>query len=1722
MPRPIVLIIFDLQICGMRYLHFIIFLLFTGIGGFAQPQGGSQYYYFGNKKILLKQSTERIYLRLPPGEVLTVKQLLKTNFQMSEKVFSTLADDRFMVIRLSEDNKAGIQKEVFSYLEGSNKAEIVRMAFTANDGKDVVVDERFYVKLKSHVTVSALQAFMAQQHCEMDQQYQYDARTYLIKATAANDFDGLRMANKFYESGLFEYSEPDFRTLDMLHEVPPATDPLYNRQWAHLNDGSPVQFNGTVGADMDVDEAWAVTMGSPSIRIAVIDEGVQRNHPDLLNNIDPLGFGLTAGNATTGDILSTSRLHGTACAGIIAAEVNNGIGIAGVAPLCKIIPVNLTVNSTGTFGTSAQLAQCIDWSWNQGGADIISNSWGGGLASSLVRDAIIRATTLGRSGKGSIVLFSSGNDDAGVSNPAIFPETIAVGAMSMCYQRKSPGSCDGETFWGSNYGVGLDISAPGVKIATTVVTGTGTAPNPDYNLTFNGTSAACPMVAGVAGLVLSVNSLFTETQVREILERSAKKVGLYTYSRVQGQPNGSWAPELGYGMVNANNAVLAAQNPAFCRVDIAANGNLQVCSGSSVQLQVTNPLAGATYEWRLNGTILSTGTSINAAQSGNYDVLLTTAGGCKDTSYFLAVQVSSASGTLVANAGADTTICPGAKTFLGGGPAGSGGTAILHPMRGMAADIQNNQFVRFNPLQPAIEYNIINSNFIPGFSGGNFFSGAAVTPYGLYMISRADRMLMKIDTATGSAMPIGVTSGTLLFNGMTYDATVDKIFAVALVGTTNQLFQINRQTGIASFICNISGLPSNSTLISLGADNSGQLFGYRLANGANNSAVFYRINKTTGVATFLGNTGFQAAFAQGGDVDPVTDQHYQFVISNPIGTSSTAFRGRGLWKLDKTNGQATLAGSIGMPENSLDALAFAKPEYKFQWSPTTHLSNPADANPQFSATVPGIYTYTLTVTDLCGNTASDEVMITVHPFPTTPVITPAVPVLSHRNAFTETLSYTQEAGIDYVWLRDGVAQANTTNSFVINFNNFLSNQFSVRATSAVTGCAVISAQVQYTYSPGILMNTSAALTVCDSSFYDAGGPAGNTSTSFTRTFTPQTAGTKLKFTLYNLQLANAASLIIYDGPGTSSPIMETLTNSFNGSAIREFIASNTSGILTIQFVQGSSVSQGWLGGITCIQPRQYRTVSNGLWTSVSVWESKLVSEPETAWTGATRSPNKGDDVIMVRHNISVPAGMSLPMDQTIVEPAGVLTVPSTSSISLYNDISGYELEVAGILNVDGNISGSSGPSLFGKITLTGTLNLQGSIITDSLVVKSAATSAVINAGGTATLGKLQVNNPAGLTINGNLDLQYALDLIQGVINIPSPGFVRMVSGYNPVIQGGSATSYINGKLRWQSFITYDPLKFPVGKNGKFRMIEILPEQTSTDYFVEYEAELFSGPPAVRTLPGTFSNVNQAWYHHVTIISGNGFFTNATATIHYDATDGVTNPASLRIGKDDGDTNWIDIGGSGSGSPSGSITSNSFTSFSDFILANLTTSTLPVTLLGFQGSVINNYVQLHWNAENEINFSRYEIEKSINGTNFYVIGSVTARGSMLPFRYLFNDMETPASDALYYRLKLVDTDGHYRYSNVILIKVNTILQNRLVQVYPNPIMNKLTIQYKSAENENMQLQLLDMNGRILKQQNIRVQLGVNQFHLDTDNYPSGFYLLQLQSKKISFTEKIIKL
>lgn len=509
--------------------------------------------------------------------------------------------------------------DLIEQLNGEIQIEYANPFLIYKDGTLQGITNRFYVKLKSQADYSLLEQQAKKNKFSIQQQYEYDPLLYFVEVNKLSTGNALQLANQLAETRLFAACEPDF--LLLLKKMIP-NDTYLNYQWSLNNTGSSIQYSGTPGADMNVFNAWNITTGNSATKVAVIDEGVDLVHPDLAANMlgGYDGTGLGSGGAPSGD-----DAHGTNCAGIIAAVGNNSLGVAGVSYTSKIVPVRIAYGSGSSWVTSnAWIGTSIDWAWNQGDADVLSNSWGGGSSSTLINDAIGRATTLGRGGLGSPVIFAAGNDNGPVSYPATLTNVIAVTALSMCNQRKSTTSCDGETFWGSNYGTGTDVSAPGVKIYSTDISGASGYSTGDYYATFNGTSSATPNTSGVMALILSINPSLTMTQARQIIESTCDKVGGYSYSSgVAGQPNGTWSNDLGYGKINAFAAVQLA-NPSPCiNPPAVATTNASpssICVTSNVSLTLSGILfgTGQTYQWQSSPNNI-TYTPISGATNSSYN-----------------------------------------------------------------------------------------------------------------------------------------------------------------------------------------------------------------------------------------------------------------------------------------------------------------------------------------------------------------------------------------------------------------------------------------------------------------------------------------------------------------------------------------------------------------------------------------------------------------------------------------------------------------------------------------------------------------------------------------------------------------------------------------------------------------------------------------------------------------------------------------------------------------------------------------------------------------------------------------------------------------------------------------------------------------------------------------------------------------------------------------------
>jgi subtilisin family serine protease len=605
----------------------IIAILGYATSGFASNHPDNYFYYSPDGRQNFQLSQNQILIKFIPGT--SFEQ--QTNLLKSETLLQALSKEMMLpapqVTIAKTNGNVGEEKlkALLKRLEQSNLVEYANPFLIYQDGNKQGITDRFIVKLRDALDVAVLNQMVADNNLQVTENYKYDNKVFIVKVPKTAGYNALEMANKFYESGKFAAAEPDFLLLLKKFNT---NDPFLNNQWSLNNTGSSIQFNGTPGCDMKVFNAWGISTGSTNIKVAIIDEGVDLVHPDLQANMlagyDATGLG--SAGAPSGD-----DAHGTACAGIVAGVGNNAVGIAGVAYSCKIIPVRIAYSdANGNWVTSnASIGAAIDWSWQTAGADVLSNSWGGGSSSTLINDAITRSVTQGRGGLGAPVIFAAGNDNGAVSYPATLSNVISVTAMSMCNQRKSTSSCDGENFWGSNYGTNTDISAPGVKIYTCDISGSSGYSSGNYTASFNGTSSACPNAAGVMALILSVNPSLSMSAARQIIESTCDKVGGYTYnSNVSGQPNGTWSNDLGYGRVNAL-AALQLANPVVCTspppvgTTVASPNN--ICTPTVVSFSITGVSfgSGQTYQWQssLNN---STWTNISGATSTTYSTTVST------------------------------------------------------------------------------------------------------------------------------------------------------------------------------------------------------------------------------------------------------------------------------------------------------------------------------------------------------------------------------------------------------------------------------------------------------------------------------------------------------------------------------------------------------------------------------------------------------------------------------------------------------------------------------------------------------------------------------------------------------------------------------------------------------------------------------------------------------------------------------------------------------------------------------------------------------------------------------------------------------------------------------------------------------------------------------------------------------------------------------------------
>ena len=530
------------------------------------------YYTAKGEKVLLRASDDTLAIAYrDPAPAKELGRLIRGDDRLARFITSPELERRRIVLYKRNPAATVPLERLITRLRRSPRIRYVIPLYFRGE-TPVVVSDEFIAAFRADTARDAIDRLNRAHGVRILEQFDFAPRTFLLQIADPAANPTLETTRRYFESGLVEYAEPNLIKVMAAKWVP--NDPLYPRQW-HL-------------ARVRAEAAWDITRGDPTVVIAILDEGIDIDHEEFAS----------AGKITAGyDFLDgdadprpgQGEPHGTAVAGVAAADGDNGRGVSGMAPGCRLMPIRLV----GTAQTDAQEAQALRHAADNGAA-VINNSWGptdGSGAAPLpgiVRAAIDHATRNGRGGLGCVVLFAAGNGNESISAPASldgyasYHRVIAVAACNDRDRRSgysdfgpeidlcapSDGTSALPHFW-----VGMPADGSSLGIFTTDQTGVagynppppGTPADPagvaiDYTGTFGGTSSAAPLAAGVAALTLSIAPNLTREQVQYVLEATAVKIDAdnnHPLGRYGANGHSQW---YGYGRVDALDAVRGARS----------------------------------------------------------------------------------------------------------------------------------------------------------------------------------------------------------------------------------------------------------------------------------------------------------------------------------------------------------------------------------------------------------------------------------------------------------------------------------------------------------------------------------------------------------------------------------------------------------------------------------------------------------------------------------------------------------------------------------------------------------------------------------------------------------------------------------------------------------------------------------------------------------------------------------------------------------------------------------------------------------------------------------------------------------------------------------------------------------------------------------------------------------------------------------------------------------
>ena len=502
----------------------------------------------GDGEISLDKIPDHFAIRMKQGRADSARSLRAQSGKTTAEVEHVDAADteRLDIFSVDEDALESTMQE----LRDSSQSDVVTHMYRIDEEAEaaVIPTGLMTIQFEPDFSKDKREALLDRYGLEIIEDIDFIPHAYSVRLTASSPMNPLKMAAALQKTKGVVAAEPDLSFKVSLQHVP--QDDLYPSQW-HLNNRG--HLTGLKeGADVSAEGAWEYTRGARDVVICVIDDGFDLLHPDLSGPgkiVAPRDF---KQNDFVPAPATASDNHGTACAGVALAEENDS-GVVGLAPKCALMPVKMHA-----WLSDQSITEMFQYAIDNGAA-VISCSWSASTwnfpLSIKMKGIIHKAATQGRGGKGCVILFAAGNEDRplkGVKDGktshqgfALHPDVVAVAASNSLDQRSTY----------SNYGDEISVCAPssgspGRGVVTTDRRSTAGYSSSDYTHSFGGTSSATPLVAGLAGLILSLDGGLSAAQVREIIETTADKI-----DPANGDYRDGHSPKYGAGRINAESAL---------------------------------------------------------------------------------------------------------------------------------------------------------------------------------------------------------------------------------------------------------------------------------------------------------------------------------------------------------------------------------------------------------------------------------------------------------------------------------------------------------------------------------------------------------------------------------------------------------------------------------------------------------------------------------------------------------------------------------------------------------------------------------------------------------------------------------------------------------------------------------------------------------------------------------------------------------------------------------------------------------------------------------------------------------------------------------------------------------------------------------------------------------------------------------------------------------------